>query len=162
MSESFSPPSHHLTIWFCWAKILKMKTEPGKRGTNLVSCTWGPGVPSTAPLERWRGCALISIFSTIVTSLAYFYVLLLWGKVPIHYLVVQCLCFQQLWPCVIPQSWTWTLLKMQWNSIEMLSLFFHSVGCHLNASPNKPRPETCQLPLISRLASGRPHTTPQE
>lgn len=52
-------------------------------------------------------------------------------------------------PVQIPQSSTWTLFKIQWivtqNTLEMLLPVFCSKGCHLNTSPNEPRPDTCQL-----------------
>lgn len=90
-------------------------------------------------------CLSISSFKIVTCLLC----LLLQGKVPIHSPVAECPSLQQICTCAIPQRWTWTLFKIQWtvtqNTLEMLLLVFHPYGCHLNASPNEPRPDMHQL-----------------
>lgn len=147
-SMTCQTPSPHLLLpalfqyMRCVGQILKMETEPRRR-TNLGF--------RYAPRHHWRGEEGVLRYQSFqqLLRLTYIYVMLLWGKLPVHSLMVKCPCLQQLWPCAIPQSWAWTLFKIQWivtqNTLEMLLLVFCSKGCHLNTSPNEPRPDTCQL-----------------
>lgn len=64
--------------------------------------------------------------------------------------MVKCLCLQQLWPCTIPRAGLEHFLNFSEQFLEIpwrccLLLVFCSDGCHLNASPNEPKPDICQL-----------------
>lgn len=110
MSGTFplSPLSSHcFNIWVVLGKDFEdvNRAWENKNNSIILHLIMGLGVPPTTTREV-KGCAQISTFSTIFTSLTDFYVILLLREVPIHSLVVKCLYLQQFWPHAIPQSQT--------------------------------------------------------